>query len=189
MRIVAGEFRGRKLADSNHLKDLRPTTDHNRETLFNILNSGKFIKEIGFEISESKVLDVCCGSGAVAFEALSRGANSVVLIEKNSAHLEIAKENSKIFKVEDKTQALLLDAKSLPQNKDFFDLVFIDPPYDEDYEVILNNLVEKEWIKKGSLVVIEFKKTNEPNFSNKNLQLLDLRRYGKSCFAFLQCLR
>ncbi|MBM5782994.1 MAG: methyltransferase domain-containing protein, partial [Pelagibacterales bacterium] len=93
MRIVAGKFRGKNLVKSDHLKDLRPTTDKNREALFNILSSGKNIKELGFKILNSNVLDVCCGTGAVAFEALSRGANSAFLIDKNQTHLKIVKEN------------------------------------------------------------------------------------------------
>jgi 16S rRNA G966 N2-methylase RsmD len=58
MRIVAGKFRGKNLVKSDHLKSLRPTTDKNREALFNILFSAKFIKEIGFKIGGANVLDV-----------------------------------------------------------------------------------------------------------------------------------
>ena len=156
----------------------------NRQALFNILDSGKFIKEIGFKIEGAAVLDVCCGSGAVAFEALSRGAKSATLIDSSRIHLELAKKNSEILKVENEIEILCLDAKKLPKNSKDFDLIFIDPPYAEDYSEIIKSLIEKEWIKKSSLIVIEFQTTKEPSF--ENLKLRDFRKYGKSSFAFLQ---
>lgn len=171
------------------MEELRPTTDKNREALFSILSSGKFIKEIGFKIDGAAILDVCCGTGAVAFEAISRGAKSAVLIDNSEAHLAIAKKNSLLLKVENDVEIICADVKKLPQNEKFFDLVFIDPPYAEDYPAIIKNLLEKNWIKKSSLVVVEFDKTNEPkNFIFENLKLLDLRRYGKTSFVFLQLL-
>jgi 16S rRNA (guanine966-N2)-methyltransferase len=185
VRIVAGKFRGKNLLKSDHLKSLRPTTDKNREALFNILLSAKFVKEIGFKIDGANVLDVCCGSGAVGFEALSRGAKSAVLIENFSAHLELAKKNSVLLKVENDVEILSADAKRLPRNEKFFDLVFIDPPYAEDYAAIVKNLLEKNWIQKNSLVVVEFKTADEAEkFVFENLKLLDLRRYGKTSFGF-----
>lgn len=189
MRIVAGKFRSKNLVKSDHLESLRPTTDKNREALFSILSSGKFIKEIGFKIDGAVILDVCCGSGAVAFEAISRGAKSAVLIDNSSAHIALAKKNSALLKVENDVEIICADVKKLTQNEKFFDLVFIDPPYAEDYSAIIKNLLEKNWIKKSSLVVVEFDKTNEPkNFIFDNLKLLDLRRYGKTSFVFLQLL-
>ncbi len=182
MRIVAGKFRGRNLVKSDHL-DLRPTTDKNREALFNILSSAKFIKEINFELHDAEVLDLCCGTGAVGFEALSRGAKTVTFIDLNREHLEIVKKNAVLLQVQNCCEILCLDAKKLSENKKNFDLIFIDPPYAEDYLSIIKNLLEKDWIKKSSLVVIESKTTNEPiNFDG--LKLLESRRYGQSEFGF-----
>ena len=184
MRIIAGKFRGKILAKSDHLKSLRPTTDKNRQALFNILSSAQFIREIGFKIDGANILDLCCGSGAVAFESLSRGAKSALLIDNNHAHLELAKKNSQILKVEKDVKILCADAKNLPKNEEFFDLIFIDPPYAEDYSKIINSLLENGWIKKDSLIVVE---SSEPEkFIFKNFILLDLRRYGETSFAFLQ---
>ena len=100
MRIVAGKFRGKNLAKTDHLKSLRPTTDKNREALFNILSSAKFVREIGFKIIGAEVLDLCCGTGAVGFEALSRGAKFVTFVEINRDHLEIVHKNSGDLKVD-----------------------------------------------------------------------------------------
>ncbi len=183
MRIIAGKFRGRNLVKSDHLKSLRPTTDKNREALFNILSSSSRLKFDGAEI-----LDICCGTGAVAFEALSRGARFATLIDNSRTHLEIAQKNSLILKAEKDVEIICADAKKLPKNEKFFDLIFIDPPYKEDYRAIIENLLEKNWIKKNSLIVVEFESTSEPDFSDKSLKLLDLRRYGRTSFAFLDLL-
>ncbi|MBP7710272.1 MAG: 16S rRNA (guanine(966)-N(2))-methyltransferase RsmD [Rickettsiales bacterium] len=185
MRIVAGKFRGKNLAASDHLKSLRPTTDKNREALFNILSSAKFIKEIGFQIVGSEVLDLCCGSGAVGFEALSRGAGSVVFIDNNQGHLALTKKNSELLKVEKDVKIICADAKNLPQNEKLFNLIFIDPPYAAEYLAIMTNLLEKGWANKTSLIVVEFQSDAKPqDFASENFQLLDLRKYGKTSFAF-----
>ena len=182
MRIVAGKFRGRNLVKSDHLK-LRPTTDKNREALFNILTSGKLAKDFGFEIAGAQVLDMCCGTGAVGFEALSRGAQSVTFVDLNRAHLEVVKKNSVLLGVENSCEILSLDAKKLSENKKSFDLVFVDPPYAEDYKEIVKNLLTKNWINEKSLVVIESQTTKEDlNFDG--LKLLDSRSYGSTSFWF-----
>ncbi len=186
MRIISGRFKGKKLSDSSHLKLLRPTTDSNRESLFNILTSGKIIKEIGFKIEGAKILDICCGSGSVGLECLSRGAKSAFFIDNNFKHLEIAKKNSQILQVEESCQFLLSDAKiGLNKTLEKFDLVFIDPPYNENYLEIITNLKEKEWITPESLIVIEFKTFKEKQLKDCGfLQQLELRKYGGTSFLF-----
>lgn len=181
MRIVAGKFKGKKLAESSHLKALRPTSDRNREALFNILFSAKFIKEINFSLEDANILDLCCGTGAVAFEALSRGAKSVLLIDKNSQHLEIAKQNAQILGVENQTKFLLCDAEKLPNATSIYQLAYIDPPYKYNASELIKNLIAKNWLDKNSLIVIE---TAEINFAENSLRLLDRRKYGKTHFSF-----
>jgi len=178
MRIVAGKFRGRNLVKSDHLK-LRPTTDKNREALFNILTSGK----LGFEIRDSQILDMCCGTGAVGFEALSRGAKAVTFVDLSREHLEVVKKNSVLLEVENSCEILCADAKKLSQNNKQFDLVFVDPPYAEDYLVIVKNLVEKGWIGEKSLVVVESQTTKE-ELGFDGLQLVESRVYGATSFWF-----
>jgi 16S rRNA (guanine966-N2)-methyltransferase len=187
LRIIAGKFRGRKLLDSSHLKALRPTTDANRESLFNILSAAKFIREIDFEITNCQIIDVCCGSGAVAFEALSRGAKKATLIDNSRTNLELAKSNAALLKIEDQCHFSLADVKSISPNlvdKDLRKLIFLDPPYEENYEIILQNLIAKEWLKKNDLLVIEMARNKEINFSDIGLDLLDMRICGNSLFVF-----
>lgn len=187
MRIIAGKFRGKNLAKSDHLKKtLRPTTDKAREALFNILAHGKKIKETGFELVGANVLDVCCGSGAVGFEAISRGAKSVSFIEKNREHLELVLKNSEVLQLTSEVKTMALDAKRLPKNSEAFDLVFLDPPYEEDYSSIISSLVEQNWISPKTLFVIEFQSNKSHDFLPENFTLLDERSYGRGSFAFLK---
>lgn len=192
MRIIAGKFRGRVL-NNQYSNSLRPTTDKNRESLFNILSSASFVKNIGFKIENSSVLDVCCGTGAVAFEALSRGAKSAVLIDNDSSNIKIVKKNSEILSLQNEIEILRLDVNRLSKNERFFDLIFIDPPYSDNYFQIIENLLENNWIQKNSLVVVEFKAEGKKKIAvdfdikkNNNLLFLDHRNYGKTSFLFLR---
>ncbi len=190
MRIISGKFRGKKLADSNHLLGLRPTTDKNREALFNILCSGKVTKKIGFKLADSEILDVCCGTGSVGFECLSRDAKSVFLIDDNQIHLTLAKKNAELLNITAQCKFLLCDVKeNLPESSKSFDLVFIDPPYCEDYQEILAKLHDKKWLTAKSLIVCEFK-TGQENQIDKItfLKQLESRKYGKTTFVFCQLL-
>lgn len=177
MRIISGKFRGRKLAKSDHLKSLRPTTDKNRETLFNILSFGKW----GFELRDSNILDLCCGSGAIGFEALSRGVKSVTFIDNNREHLDLVRKNSAILGVENEVEIICADAKKLAQNQNIFDLIFIDPPYSEDCAPIVQNLLDKNWISEKTLVIVETKES-----SAMPISVLETRSYGSTNFIFLK---
>ncbi len=155
LRIISGKFKGRKLTKSNHLKSLRPTKDSARENIFNILTSNKEILSTNFNLEGANILDVCCGTGSVAFEAISRGADSATMIENNFDHIELVKKNQEILDLQDFTKIINLNVKRLPKNNEFFDLVFIDPPYEDDYIEILRNLIENSWIQNGSIIAIE----------------------------------
>jgi 16S rRNA (guanine966-N2)-methyltransferase len=181
MRIIAGSFRGRKLVDCTKFKDLRPTCDRNREMLFNILDSAKFLKEISFKIDGARVLDLCCGSGALSFEALSRGANFAVLIDNNPSHIGIAKKNAENLQVAGRAEFLPTDLKSnLKTNSEKFDLIFFDPPYNEDYQLMITNLIKANFISNNALLIIEFKtslaiKISDQICSNQGFKLLHIR--------------
>lgn len=186
MRIISGKFRGKKLVDSDYLQELRPTTDANRESLFNIISNAKFIKEINFKIDDKNILDVCCGSGSVGFECLSRGAKSVFFIDKDLTHLNLAKKNAKLLNVEDACQFLASDVKNnLPKASKKFDFIFIDPPYAEDYLKILTSLNEQGWLAESLLIVVEFKTSTENQLNDCGfLKELDRRKYGLTTFVF-----
>lgn len=119
IRIISGTHRSRRLPVLD-FDGLRPTGDRLRETLFNWLQH---------EIVAKSTLDLCAGSGALAFEAASRGAKKVIMIEKNSKIVQQLKFIEKDFGFKN-TQIHQQTAQSfLQNNKQHFDLIFIDPPF------------------------------------------------------------
>ncbi|ENX12195.1 RsmD family RNA methyltransferase [Acinetobacter sp. CIP 64.2] len=122
LRIIGGEWKRRSLPFAS-IEGLRPTPDRVRETLFNWLM---------WDIQNAQVLDLCSGSGALGFEALSRGAAKVVMIEPNPAQARFLKDNIQLLKAEN-CQLLVTTAQlALNKLKNNFDVVFLDPPYDLD---------------------------------------------------------
>ena len=189
MRIIAGKFRGRKLVDCEKLKTLLPTTDKNREAFFNILQSAKFLKDLNFSLIDCNFLDLCCGSGAVGLEAISRGAKKVFFVENNYPHLEILRKNIELLKFENQTKILAENVKKLNSLNEDFNLIFLDPPYDENYQEIVENLLTKKYLKSQTLMVVEFEAKKFKKFEDffiKNFEILDQRIYGISFFGFFK---
>ena len=124
MRVIAGTSRGRRLVTFQG-RNVRPTPDRVREALFSILHS-----KLG-SFSGIRVLDLFAGSGALAIEALSRGALSACLVEKSNESIKIIRDNLDRCQMTDKANLVIKDAwQALPGFKaETFDLVFVDPPY------------------------------------------------------------
>jgi len=121
MRIIAGEWRGRPLRAPDGMAT-RPTADRVRETLFSMLASrlGSF--------EELAVADLFAGSGALGFEALSRGAASVTFVENHPQAVKAVRANADRLRAAERVQLLGGSALTLPKGGPF-DLVFADPPY------------------------------------------------------------
>ncbi len=119
LRIIGGEWKRRVLPFAD-IEGLRPTPDRVRETLFNWLM---------WDIQNTKVLDLCAGSGALSFEALSRGARYVVMIEPNLKQAKFLKDNIQLLKVENCQLKIQTAQQALSNLNEQFDLVFLDPPY------------------------------------------------------------
>ncbi len=118
MRVIAGRLGGRKLiAPPPGSKDVRPTSDRARETLFAILG----------DVSDLLVLDLYCGTGALAIEAISRGADSAVLVDRDPA---LARRNIEALGLEQRCEVVTGDAIDyLEHSNDRFGLILCDPPY------------------------------------------------------------
>jgi 16S rRNA (guanine966-N2)-methyltransferase len=152
MRIIAGNFARRVLIAPEGYAT-RPTADRAREALFNILQHQDWGREA---VSGAKVLDVCCGTGALGLEALSRGAESLVLIEQDTAAFQIAKQNVTALGVQSLCQLLRVDARQPPSATVACDLIFLDPPYGKNLPaMIVPALLAAGWIAAGALLVIE----------------------------------
>ncbi len=159
MRIIAGEFRSRKI-ETVETNSTRPTTDKNRESIFNMLAN-----HIN---SETRVLDLYAGSGSLGLEALSRGAKNAFFADINSDAINVINNNIKTLKLEDRGivqkgsyQKIL---KNLERFSEQFDLIFLDPPYKLD--VINKNLEfikENKLLSENGLIVCEAAKEYEIN--------------------------
>ncbi|NNG81449.1 16S rRNA (guanine(966)-N(2))-methyltransferase RsmD [Acinetobacter sp. ANC 5378] len=146
LRIIGGEWKRRQLAFAS-IEGLRPTPDRVRETLFNWLM---------WDIQNSNVLDLCAGSGALSFEALSRGASQVVMIEPNRTQAEFLTDNLQLLKVTSQHAKLKVATAQqvLPTLKEQFDLVFLDPPYSLDLWEELAQLADP-FIKDEAFIYVE----------------------------------
>lgn len=131
MRVIGGKFRSRRLKTLSGLP-VRPTPDRLRETLFNVLAP---------EIEGTVFLDAYAGSGAVAIEALSRGARHAILFERNPAAAAIIRENLDSLKIAGEATVVRGNALTLIAKHEA-DIVFVDPPYSQerDYQAILETL-------------------------------------------------
>lgn len=165
IRLIGGEWRSRKLVVPT-VAGLRPTSDRVRETLFNWLQA---------YTNNSKCLDVCAGSGALGFEALSRGAASVQFVETNTKAIQTIEKNAQNLGVNIKIgtdietnvntqsnshivieQSSILDFLAKNTHSQQFDIIFVDPPFALNLHVeIFEALQSGQWLTKNSLVYCE----------------------------------
>ena len=122
LRIIGGQWKRRQLPFAS-VEGLRPTPDRVRETLFNWLM---------WDIQNAAVLDVCTGSGALGFEALSRGAASVLMIEPETLQAKILKQNIQLLEAKNCHLKVATAQQVLPRLNQQFDVIFLDPPYSLD---------------------------------------------------------
>jgi 16S rRNA (guanine966-N2)-methyltransferase len=163
VRIIAGDWRGRKLPVLSQA-GLRPTSDRMRETLFNWLQ---------FDIAGARCLDAFAGSGALGFEALSRGAAEVVFLEKNLEAANQLKANAQLLKA-DKAQIMQVDSQAWLAQPALmqFDGVFIDPPFHQGLvEPIVQQLMLNHWLRDQAWLVIEQEKHLDWTPERLNCQL------------------
>jgi 16S rRNA (guanine966-N2)-methyltransferase len=153
MRVIAGKFRSRPLAAPRGL-DTRPTSDRLRETLFNVLAP---------RIEGAVFLDLYAGSGANGIEALSRGAERVVLVEKAAPAVEAIHKNLKALGIlagwQLETRSAASSLRRLIEQAQRFDVVFLDPPYKaaDEYALVLGLLGDecRSLISDDAIVIAE----------------------------------
>jgi 16S rRNA (guanine966-N2)-methyltransferase len=184
MRIVAGKWRGKTLADlgeGDTKAHLRPTTDRVRENLFNLLLNGKH----GDPVTGARVLDLFAGTGALGLEALSRGAASVTFVDNGSAARALLRDNVGRCAAQGVTKIYRRDATDLGENRGApFGLVFLDPPYGQGLgEVALASARDGGWIAPGAMVVWEDSAASLPP---EGFEVLDERSYGGTRITLLR---
>lgn len=179
LRIIGGRYRGR-VVDFPDSPGLRPTGDRVRETLFNWLQ---------VEIPESRCLDLYAGSGALGFEALSRGASEVVMVERSTRVVAALKTAATQLGTSDllqiKSQSTL---EFIAQNEESYDVIFLDPPFESDlHRLTLEALQKAEWFDKGCLLYVEcphdfaIKKLLDPDW-----EILKEKSAGQVLFLLLR---
>jgi 16S rRNA (guanine966-N2)-methyltransferase len=189
MRIVSGDFRGRAIAAPEG-SATRPTSDRARQAVFNILEHAAWSNGV----RGRRVVDLFAGSGALGFEALSRGAAFCLFVETDEAARGAIRENvagldpsGGLFGV---TRVHRRDATDLGVRPGgdgpAFDLAFLDPPYAKGLgEVALAKLAEGGWLAPGALIVFE-RGVSEPAFAVEGFEALDVRDYGAARVHFLR---
>jgi 16S rRNA (guanine(966)-N(2))-methyltransferase RsmD len=174
MRIISGEFRGRKFQPPGSFKG-RPTTDFAREGLFNILR-------FRAEMAGVNALDLFSGTGAMTYELLSHGAATVVAVERSAPAVRFIRTTAELLKPE-AVQVLQGDVfQMLPRLRGPFEIVIADPPYAEQRLTNLPSMVRNAGLlAKGGVFVLEHGPDidfeDEPGFD-------DHRRYGHVHFSF-----
>jgi len=178
MRIISGQWRGRPLvAPKGELT--RPTADRTRETLFSML-----VSRLG-SFEGLRVADLYAGSGALAFEALSRGAARAVLIENDRAALNAIEANAAKLGATASIELRAMSAARLPRQAPF-DLVLADPPYGAGSGTsVAKAVAEAEWLNPGGWLAIETAK-GDPVDAPPTLTIEATRNVGRACLTLLR---
>jgi 16S rRNA (guanine966-N2)-methyltransferase len=181
MRIVAGEFRGRPLAAPT-TSAIRPTSDRLRETVFDILAHG-----LGDPVTGARVLDLFAGTGALALEALSRGAASALLVEEAVEARGLIRRNVEALGLTGRARIFRRDATKLGDAGTLgpFAVVFADPPYGKGMgEAALASAARGGWLTPGAIAILEEAATSDVTVP-AGFALLDERKVGDSKVRFL----
>lgn len=181
MRIIGGEA-GRRRFFLPKGCSIRPTSDRVKEALFNILQS----------VSGQSFLDLFAGSGNVGFEALSRGASRVVLIEKDESLTNAIRQNIMTFGFRERCVVLAMGVErgiqELSAKGERFDILFADPPYEKNLiEKTLQYLEDGKLFMDDTVLVLQHsvRETLPKSLSNRYI-LTDQRKYGYTGLSFLK---
>lgn len=158
MRVTAGKFKGRMLIQ-NKYEHIRPTADMVKQAIFN---------KIAFLLPDAKVLDLFCGTGALGIEALSRGAEEVVFVDKDFRSVALTKQN--LVKLGAQAQVIKSDylnaLKYFKATGKTFDVILLDPPYQSGlYESCIQAIFDYQILEKGGMIVCEQSKDLQFDFS------------------------
>ncbi len=154
MRVIAGELRGRKLTTVKDLS-VRPTTDRAKQVIFDVLATR-------VELDGAGVLDLFAGSGSLGIEAISRGASSVVFVERSAEALSVLRQNLEALGIESDCEIIRDDVlRYVVRAGRQFDVVFADPPYDLDgIERLPDTLALSGVVREGGWLVMEHRSSS-----------------------------
>ena len=185
MRIVGGKFKGRALVTPDG-QNTRPTSDRAREAIFNILAHADWAPNL----EGARVMDVFAGSGALGFEAMSRGAGFCLFVETDEAARGAIRDNVETFGLFGTTRVHRRDATQLGarpgSQAEAFNLVFLDPPYRKGLgEKALDALISGNWLSENAIIVFE-RAAEEDDFVTDMWQKINVKTYGAAQVLFLK---
>lgn len=173
MRVITGTAGGRQLKTLPG-NAVRPTADHVKEALFNILQ---------FDLEGRRVLDLFGGTGQLGIEALSRGAREVVFTDLSKNSVTLIRENLKRCGL--KAAVLQTDALSYLSRGEKFDIIFVDPPYDAGlYAPVLERINAVDNLNEGGIIICESRAKEVLPDLLPPYRLLRRRRYGSMALTF-----
>ncbi len=185
MRIVAGQYRGRAIVTPEG-QNTRPTSDRARQAIFNVLEHAPWAEGL----HEARVIDLYAGSGALGFEALSRGAAFCLFVDTDDGARGAIRENMDAYGLFGRCRVHRRSATDLGPRPgsagEAFTLAFLDPPYAKGLgEQTLARLLEGDWLAPGAIVVFE-RGSDEPEIDTPGYERLDARDYGAARVLFLR---
>ena len=182
MRVIAGKARRLQLKTPEGF-ETRPTTDKTKETLFNILNP---------YLADSDFLDLFSGSGAIGIEALSRGAKYAALVENNKIALDCIKANLQTTKLVEEADVLAYNVveaiRSLEIRGKVFDVIFMDPPYNQQLEKeVLLALQSSNIIYCDTIIVVEASlKTEFDYLEDTRFRIIKKKEYKTNQHVYIE---
>ena len=181
MRVIAGEYKGRRLLTFKG-QQLRPLTDRIKASLFDCLRE---------RLEASSILDLFSGSGGFGIEALSRGADFILFVEKYKPATELILKNLHAINCDsDKYRILRKDAlnylKSSHESQQQFDIIFADPPFKyEHFESLIDAAASYKYLREKGLFIIRYPDKINPDIKERGtLKQVNFKKYGDSLIKF-----
>jgi 16S rRNA (guanine966-N2)-methyltransferase len=156
MRIITGKLKGRNIPVPN-TDLLRPTTDRTKEGIFAVIDARTYF-------DNTRVLDLFAGSGNLGFEAISRGASSVLFVDQEIDHIKQIEKTANLFGVENQISTLKLEIENFLEKKEYgsFDFIFADPPYDYFWMTeMIGQVMEGSLLKDDGWFILEHDKRHD----------------------------
>ena len=181
MRVITGQAKGRRLKAPKGM-NTRPTSDRTKESLFNI---------IGDKVTKADILDLYAGTGALGIEALSRGADRAVFVEKDPSVVRIIMENLELTGFSGQAEVICRGADDavgyFAAHAKNFDIIFLDPPYMRNMlQKTLETLAKYEIVAPGGWVITESSKLDLLPDKFGKLNKIRQEKYGDTVLSFYQ---
>lgn len=175
MRIVAGKFKSR-IINAPMGDNTRPSSDKTRQAIFNV---------IAPYVYDANVLDIFSGSGALAIEAISRGAKKATMIDNNLEAIKCIKSNISSLRINDQCVVINDDYKVIEKLNESFDIILLDPPYKLNViDEIIKIIEEKELLNENGIIVFESDQEHVINYE-VNGYVIKNKKYGIAHVTFL----